>query len=180
MLRSPLICSRATFHLHLRIDYKHQIWKAGAFLKKDSIGFSSFRFDLSKKMYFFKFQHILNIFSFGRSPEKPAFFIANCLWCFETDSSNCSAVAMTIFLGGDKKNKKSFPLKMKIFVFSAMCKFCLSSEFWISIHNDRNCPILDNYDNETIRISFYYFYFWLKGAVSFLNGLVCQTIQKFF
>ena len=44
--------------------------------------------------------------------------------------------------------------------------FILPSETWISIHNDRNCPIFDNYENGIIRNSLYTFHFLLKGADS--------------
>ena len=41
--------------------------------------------------------------------------------------------------------------------------FILPSEFRISIHNDRNHPILSNYENKMIRISLYTSHFSLKG-----------------
>ena len=40
----------------------------------------------------------------------------------------------------------------------------LPSEFWISIHNVANCPILDKYENQMIRISLYTSHFLQKGA----------------
>ena len=42
--------------------------------------------------------------------------------------------------------------------------FALPSEFGISIHNDKNCPVLDNYDNKIVRISLNSFDLLLKGA----------------
>ena len=42
--------------------------------------------------------------------------------------------------------------------------FILPSEFWVSIHNDENHPILINYGNEMIWISLYTSHFLLKGA----------------
>ena len=43
--------------------------------------------------------------------------------------------------------------------FQHCTSFILPSDFWLSIHNDRNCPILDNCDNKIIRISLYSFHF---------------------
>ena len=41
-------------------------------------------------------------------------------------------------------------------------RFVHPSEFWISIHNERNLPVLDNYDNEVVRISMNSFNLLLK------------------
>ena len=55
----------------------------------------------------------------------------------------------------------------KFFFSSQHCtQFILPSEFWISIHNDRYWPILDNYENEIVWISFHSSHFSLKWAVS--------------
>ena len=50
--------------------------------------------------------------------------------------------------------------------------FILPSETWISIYNDRNCLIFDNYENGIIRNSLYTFHFLLKGATSRLRLLI--------
>ena len=56
------------------------------------------------------------------------------------------------------------PTRNKNFFSSQRCThFVLPSEFWISIYNDRNCPILDNSETETIRISLYFSHLLLKG-----------------
>ena len=47
-----------------------------------------------------------------------------------------------------------------VFLSQLWIHFILPSEFLISIHNDKNHPILNKYENEMIRISFY----TLKGA----------------
>ena len=60
-----------------------------------------------------------------------------------------------------------FPTESENVLLSQRCTyFILPSEFWISIHNVTNRPILDNYENEMIRISLYASRFLLKGAAS--------------
>ena len=44
--------------------------------------------------------------------------------------------------------------------------FILAFEFWISIHNVANSPILDKYENKMSQISLYTYYFLEKGAAS--------------
>ena len=56
--------------------------------------------------------------------------------------------------------------------------FILSSEFRIFIHNNRNCPILDNYENKIIRISLNFFYLLLKGAGSSRKRLIYSKHNK--
>ena len=51
--------------------------------------------------------------------------------------------------------------------------FTLTSEFWISIDNDRNHPILNNYENEMIRISLY------TSHISLGSNIVFRTSNLF-
>ena len=60
-----------------------------------------------------------------------------------------------------------FPVENENVLSSQRCKhFILPYEFWISIHNAANCPILDKYENEMIQISLYTSHFLQKGAAS--------------
>ena len=55
--------------------------------------------------------------------------------------------------------------------------FILRSEFWISLHNDRNRPILDNCEDEIIKISLYSSH--LKGEAVPPRLLVCLKYNKY-
>ena len=58
-----------------------------------------------------------------------------------------------------------FPIENEIVLLSQRCtQFILSSEFWISIHNVANCPTLEKYENQTIRICLYNSYFFAKWS----------------
>ena len=58
-----------------------------------------------------------------------------------------------------------FPIENENVLLSQRCtQFILSSEFWISIHNVANCPTLDKYENQTIRICLYNSYFFAKWS----------------
>ena len=49
-----------------------------------------------------------------------------------------------------------FPNENENILLSQGCThFILLSEFWISIHNVANCPILDKYETQMIQISLY-------------------------
>ena len=50
--------------------------------------------------------------------------------------------------------------------------FVLPSEFWISIHNERKRPVLDNNDNEVVRISLNSFDLLLKVNESLYIALL--------
>ena len=52
--------------------------------------------------------------------------------------------------------------KWKYLLCLARYIFIALSKFWNFIHNDRNCPILDKYDNKIIRFRLYYFHFLPK------------------
>ena len=60
-----------------------------------------------------------------------------------------------------------FPIKNENVLLSQCCThFNLLSEFWISIHSVANCRILNEYDNQMIRISLYTSHFLQKGEMS--------------
>ena len=62
--------------------------------------------------------------------------------------------------------------KWKLLLFSALLVyFVVPSEFWISIHNEGNRPVLDNYDNKIVRISLNSFNFLLKVNESWYFAL---------
>ena len=65
-------------------------------------------------------------------------------------------------------------------VFSSQHRtyFILPSEFRIFIHNNRNCPILDNYENKITLISLNFFYHLLKGAGSSPKRLIYSKHNK--
>ena len=57
--------------------------------------------------------------------------------------------------------------KWKYLLCLACYIFIALSKFWNFIPNDRNCPILDKYDNKIIRFRLYYFHLLPKrGALS--------------
>ena len=58
-----------------------------------------------------------------------------------------------------------FPIENENIFLSQCCTHViLPYEFWISIDNVANCPILDKYENQMIQISLYTSHFFEKGA----------------
>ena len=59
-----------------------------------------------------------------------------------------------------------------LFSYRHCTHFFVPSEFQISIHNNKNGPILANYENEIIRISLYSSHFLVKGIASSSRFLI--------
>ena len=70
--------------------------------------------------------------------------------------------------------------KLKHLLFSSLLiYFVVPSESWISIHDERNRPVLDNYDNKIVRISLNSFNFSLKVNESWYFALfVFRDLSK--
>ena len=72
-----------------------------------------------------------------------------------------------------------FPIENENALLSQRCThFILPSEFWICIHNVANCPILDKYENQMIRISFYTSHFFAKESSVFFRASNLFQIQQ--